>query len=227
MFDDVVFAASDTWLLKQKKDGRWFEQMQPTPAISYRKEYRPTFYQQPRAHTCKRGGLALFEWSRHFEILLHALRFRGEYDKQFCNSYIMRFRYCIDRQSILWFILDYVPSLSRDLKLLSEIVCLRHILIHLIVKWVDCAGRSGGLIHMMTFFVLVSLLYVLACIRNISWRLESNIQAGREECDAATLQCHLHAHPLAVNSSDKDRLCSHTGFSQPLHGYRAAGVKSV
>ena len=126
--------------------------MQPTPAISYRKEYRPTFYQQPRAHTCKRGGLALFEWSRHFQILLHALRFRGEYDKQFCNSYIMRFRYCIDRQSILWFILDYVPPLSRDLKLLSEIVCLRHILIHLIAKWVDCAGRSGGLIHMMTFF---------------------------------------------------------------------------
>lgn len=27
---------------------------------------------------------------------------------------------------------------------------------------------SGGLIHMMTFFVLVSLLYVLACIRNNS-----------------------------------------------------------
>lgn len=36
-------------------------------------------------------------------------------------------------------------------------------------------------------------------------------QAG-EEGDAATLQCHLHAHPLAVNSSDKDRLCSHTGL---------------
>lgn len=43
----------------------------------------------------------------------------------------MRFRYCLDKQSILWFVLDYVTLLSRDLKLLSEIVCLRRILIHL------------------------------------------------------------------------------------------------
>lgn len=55
MFDDVVFAASDTRLLKQKKDGRWFEQMQPTPAISYRKEYHTHFISNPERTRAKEG----------------------------------------------------------------------------------------------------------------------------------------------------------------------------